>query len=56
MSTCIRETKDIKLTHAILIYPNFEKEFILDTDASGSGIGAENKWKGKSCLLRQPHS
>ena len=35
------ETLQSKLTTPpILVYPNFSKEFVLDTDASDSGIGA----------------
>ena len=34
------ELKERLIKHPILEYPNFEKEFILITDASGEGLGA----------------
>ena len=32
--------KDLLVTPPVLVYPNFDKSFILHTDASGNGLGA----------------
>ena len=46
------QLKNALCKHALLHYPNFEKEFILATDASGISVGSTLSQKDESGILR----
>ena len=46
------QLKNALCRHALLHYPNFEKEFILATDASGISVGSTLSQKDESGILR----
>ena len=51
------ELKKQLMTSPSLVFPDFKLDFVLDTDASGEGIGAvlsqSRGWQGTSSSLRE---